>query len=106
MEVRKKRKLSEDLEKWRVKRKSKRRELLPDQLQWKEVRRPKEAGLDDFEGMLMLEEVDNVEVIYGETAHGKIAKFVVSGLVVYGLGYEQKTRTGQRPTSATERDRD
>jgi ATP-dependent RNA helicase DDX24/MAK5 len=46
-----------------------------DDLDWKEVQRPSAAGIDEAGGMLMLEEVDNVEVYYEETPKGKVAKF-------------------------------
>ena len=78
----KKRKLRDAAGKQSKEKKQRKKELLPDQLGWKEVKRPKEVGLDEFEGMLMLEEVDDVEVIYEETDHGRIAKFIVSILIL------------------------
>jgi ATP-dependent RNA helicase DDX24/MAK5 len=77
MDLPKKRKLAANASKQKSNKKAKRREVLPSTLSWKEVKRPKEAGLDDFEGMLMLEEVDDVEIIYEETTNGRIAKFMV-----------------------------
>ncbi len=44
-------------------------------LEWKEVTRPSAAGIDEAGGMLMLEEVEDVEVIWEETSHGRVAKF-------------------------------
>jgi ATP-dependent RNA helicase DDX24/MAK5 len=55
----------------------KRKRVLVDDLSWKEVQRPQEAGLDELEGMLMLEEVDDVEVVYEEIGEGRIARFNV-----------------------------
>lgn len=51
-----------------------------DGLPWKTVSRPKETGLDGDDGILDLEEVDNVEVVYEETESGRVAKFNVSSL--------------------------
>ncbi len=48
-----------------------------DALPWKSVSRPAEAGIDFDDGILELEEVDNVEVVYEETEGGKIARFNV-----------------------------
>ncbi|EJU05616.1 P-loop containing nucleoside triphosphate hydrolase protein [Dacryopinax primogenitus] len=52
-----------------------------DELPWHEVDRPKGSGeFTEEGGMLMLEEVDNVEVTYEEQAGGrKVAKFRVKG---------------------------
>lgn len=35
------------------------------------------AGLDFDEGLLELEEVDGVQVVYEQTANGHVAKFLV-----------------------------
>ncbi|TFY76800.1 hypothetical protein EWM64_g7209, partial [Hericium alpestre] len=48
-------------------------------LPWKTVSRAHEAGLDIDEGILELEEVDNVEVVYEETEAGRVARFNVIG---------------------------
>ncbi|KAI0066909.1 DEAD-domain-containing protein [Artomyces pyxidatus] len=48
-----------------------------DGLPWKTVSRPHEAGLDLDEGILELEEVDDVEVVYEETEAGRIVRFNV-----------------------------
>jgi ATP-dependent RNA helicase DDX24/MAK5 len=48
-----------------------------DDLPWKSVFRPKEAGMGGDEGILEFEEVDDVEVVYEETEHGKVVKFNV-----------------------------
>lgn len=49
-----------------------------DQLPWKTVSTSKEAGItSEFDGILELEEVENVEVVYEETEGGKVAKFKV-----------------------------
>lgn len=50
-------------------------------LPWKTVATPKEAGLGDFDGILELEEVDDVEVVYEETEGGRVPRFNVSLLV-------------------------
>ncbi|KAK7676716.1 hypothetical protein QCA50_020292 [Cerrena zonata] len=52
--------------------------LNANELSWKTVSTSKEAGItSDFDGILELEEVDNVEVVYEETEGGKIARFQV-----------------------------
>ncbi|KZT04454.1 DEAD-domain-containing protein [Laetiporus sulphureus 93-53] len=52
--------------------------LTTDQLPWKASSRPREVGLGDaFDGLLELEEVDNVEVVYEETDAGKVVRFNV-----------------------------
>ncbi|KAG0706963.1 ATP-dependent RNA helicase [Suillus ampliporus] len=48
-----------------------------DGLPWKAVRRPSETGLDGDDGVLELEEVENVEVIYEDTEGGRVMKFNV-----------------------------
>ncbi|KZP15440.1 DEAD-domain-containing protein [Athelia psychrophila] len=48
-----------------------------DGLPWKTVSRPKETGLDGDDGILDLEEVDDVEVVYEQTESGRVAKFNV-----------------------------
>jgi hypothetical protein len=48
-----------------------------DSLPWKAVSRPTEASMGFEDGILELEEVDNVEVIYEETEGGKITRFNV-----------------------------
>ncbi|TFY67112.1 hypothetical protein EVJ58_g1849 [Rhodofomes roseus] len=63
-----------------ARKKAKTAHLSVDQLPWKAVARPREAnGAGDFDGMLELEEVSDVEVVYEETAGGKIVKFKVAG---------------------------
>ena len=49
-------------------------------LPWKQSRRPLETGLDADDGILELEEVEGVEVVYEITDSGRVAKFRV-GLV-------------------------
>ena len=47
-------------------------------LPWKTVRRPREAHLGFEDGILELEEVEGVEVVYEETEKGgKVARFNV-----------------------------
>jgi ATP-dependent RNA helicase DDX24/MAK5 len=48
-----------------------------DDLPWKPVSRPLEAGMG-FDGMLELEEAEGVEVIYETTDGGRLVKFKVS----------------------------
>ncbi|KIJ61810.1 hypothetical protein HYDPIDRAFT_115264 [Hydnomerulius pinastri MD-312] len=48
-----------------------------DGLPWKSVSRPVETGLDGDDGILELEEVDDVEIIYEETDGGRVVKFNV-----------------------------
>jgi ATP-dependent RNA helicase DDX24/MAK5 len=48
-----------------------------DELPWKIVSRPLEAGLGGDEGILDFEEVDDVEVVYEEINGGKRVKFNV-----------------------------
>ncbi|PFH50638.1 hypothetical protein AMATHDRAFT_144681 [Amanita thiersii Skay4041] len=44
-------------------------------LPWKKVSRPLQTGLDGDDGILELEEVDGVEIVYEETERGKVARF-------------------------------
>lgn len=46
-------------------------------LPWKTVSRPSESGFEGDEGILDLEEVDDVEIVYEETENGRVAKFKV-----------------------------
>ena len=48
-----------------------------DDLPWKSVSRPSETGLDGDDGILELEEVDGVEVVYENTSSGRVVKFNV-----------------------------
>ena len=48
-----------------------------DALPWRTVARPSETGFEGDDGILMLEEVDDVEIVYEETENGKVAKFKV-----------------------------
>ncbi|KAF8842413.1 DEAD-domain-containing protein [Paxillus ammoniavirescens] len=48
-----------------------------DGLPWKSVSRPVETGLDGDDGILELEEVDDVEIVYEETDGGRVVKFNV-----------------------------
>jgi ATP-dependent RNA helicase DDX24/MAK5 len=51
-------------------------------LPWKTVSRPTEAGLGGDDGILDLEEVDDVEIVYEQTDVGRVVKFNVSLPVV------------------------
>jgi hypothetical protein len=53
-----------------------------DALPWKPVARPSEAGMGGDDGILELDEVDDVEVIYEDTEHGRVVRFNVSTLIV------------------------
>lgn len=48
-----------------------------DALPWKTVVRPSEAGMGGDDGILELEEVDGVEVVYEEMPHGQVVRFNV-----------------------------
>jgi ATP-dependent RNA helicase DDX24/MAK5 len=48
-----------------------------DDLCWRPVVRAHTAGLDFDEGLLELEEVNDVQVVYEQTANGRVAKFLV-----------------------------
>lgn len=48
-----------------------------DGLPWKSVARPVDTGLDGDDGILELEEVDDVEIVYEEKDGGKVVKFNV-----------------------------
>lgn len=52
-----------------------------DDLPWKSVSRPSQTGLAGDDGVLELEEVEGVEVVYEETDGGKVVKFNVSELL-------------------------
>ncbi|KIL61030.1 hypothetical protein M378DRAFT_167364 [Amanita muscaria Koide BX008] len=47
-------------------------------LPWKKVSRPLETGLGGDDGILELEEVEGIEVVYEETERGRVARFKVS----------------------------
>ncbi|KAI0942156.1 hypothetical protein AcW1_009535 [Taiwanofungus camphoratus] len=65
--------------------------LTADDLPWKTVSRPREADLGDgFDGLLELEEVENVEVVYEKTDAGKVVKFKVSGNAVKSQSEEEQ----------------
>lgn len=59
-----------------------------DDLPWKKVSRPSEAGLEGDDGILELEEVDGVEVIYENTDAGRVVKFNVSSTLVAPSSFE------------------
>lgn len=61
-----------------ARKKAKTTHLSVDQLPWKSVARPREANASgELDGMLELEEVSDVEVVYDETEGGKIVRFKV-----------------------------
>lgn len=49
-----------------------------DALPWKVVKRPVETGAGGDDGILELEEVDDVEVVYKDTEAGRVVTFNVS----------------------------
>lgn len=49
-----------------------------DNLPWKSLHRPGVAGFNGDDGILELEEVEGVEVVYEETEGGRVARFNVS----------------------------
>ncbi|KAF5356801.1 hypothetical protein D9756_006574 [Leucocoprinus leucothites] len=59
-------------------RKRPRIECAAEQLPWKKSRRPLETGMGGDDGILELEEVEGVEVVYETTDGGKVAKFRVT----------------------------
>jgi len=48
-----------------------------DELPWKTVKRPAETGINGDDGILELEEVEGVEVVYETTEGGRVVKFNV-----------------------------
>ena len=52
------------------------------ELPWKTVKRPAESGLSGDDGILELEEVEGVEVIYETTDGGRVVKFNVGRVSV------------------------
>ncbi|KAH9478349.1 ATP-dependent RNA helicase MAK5 [Psilocybe cubensis] len=59
--------------------KAKHQHRTADELPWKTVSRPSKTGLGGDDGILELEEVEGVEVIYENTEGGRVAKFNVVG---------------------------
>ena len=58
--------------------KAKKQHLSLHHLPWKTLKRPQVAGFDGDDGILELEEVEGVEVVYEETEGGRVARFNVS----------------------------
>lgn len=63
------------------KKKAKHQHRTADDLPWKTVSRPSETGLGGDDGILELEEVEGVEVIYENTEGGRVVKFNVSRII-------------------------
>ncbi|KAJ7666104.1 ATP-dependent RNA helicase [Mycena polygramma] len=61
-----------------ARKRSKTRHKTADALPWKVVARPAEAGMGGDDGILELEEVDDVEVVYEETEGGRVVIFNVA----------------------------
>ncbi|KAJ6470650.1 ATP-dependent RNA helicase [Mycena vitilis] len=61
-----------------ARKRSKTRHKTADALPWKVVARPAEAGMGGDDGILELEEVDDVEVLYEETEGGRLVIFNVA----------------------------
>lgn len=77
LDLKKKRKAKASVQPARKKVKT--QHLSANDLPWKTVKRTQEAGIDaGLEGIMELEEVEGVEVVYEETEKGKVAKFNVS----------------------------
>ncbi|KZS98247.1 DEAD-domain-containing protein [Sistotremastrum niveocremeum HHB9708] len=51
------------------------RYLTADELPWKKVARSSAAGVGENEGMLLLEEIDGVDVVYEGSGEGKVVRF-------------------------------
>ena len=58
-----------------VKKRRKSADAALDDLDWRVVFRPSEAGVHEEGGMLLLEEVEGVNVVYEDTDAGKRIKF-------------------------------
>ncbi len=58
--------------------KAKTQHLTINDLPWKSVSRPSDTGLGGDDGILELEEVEGVEVVYEDTGVGRVVKFNVS----------------------------
>lgn len=58
-----------------VKKRRKHADTALDELDWRVVFRPSEAGVYEEGGMLLLEEVEGVDVVYEETEAGRRVKF-------------------------------
>ncbi|KAG6817114.1 hypothetical protein H0H87_012635 [Tephrocybe sp. NHM501043] len=56
------------------------------ELPWKKVVRPQEAGLDGDDGIIELEEIEGVDVVYEEGDGGRVIKFAVVEEEVPDLG--------------------
>lgn len=83
-------------------------------LPWKTVSKAHEAGLDaGLEGIMELEEVEGVEVVYEETDAGKIVKFHVrvlcmtyGALLMWFAGRGRRTEEGREEScSCAKRER-
>ncbi len=48
-----------------------------DNLSWRPVARAHTAGIEFDEGLVELEEVEDVQLVYEQTANGRVAKFLV-----------------------------
>ncbi|KAF7351230.1 DEAD-domain-containing protein [Mycena sanguinolenta] len=62
-----------------ARKRTKTRHKTADALPWKVVKRPQETGMGGDDGILELEEVDDVEVVYEVTEAGRVATFNVRG---------------------------
>lgn len=61
-----------------TRKRAKSQHLSTNDLPWKTVHRAHEAGLDsELDGIMELEEVEGVEIVYEETETGRVAKFNV-----------------------------
>jgi hypothetical protein len=60
------------------------------------VKRPRETGLGGDDGILELEEVEDVQVVYEEAAAGRVAKFRVSRFFLICIRLLLKQMTDNR----------
>ncbi|KAJ7740008.1 ATP-dependent RNA helicase [Mycena maculata] len=80
-----------------ARKRAKTRHHTADALPWKVVARPVEAGMGGDDGILELEEVDDVEVVYEDTEGGRVVTFNVVGSEPTAEDPEQELITEDAP---------
>ncbi|KAF5314780.1 hypothetical protein D9611_007158 [Ephemerocybe angulata] len=75
-------------------------------LPWKTLSRPMETGLDGDDGILDLEEVEGVEIVYEETENGKVAMFKVMEDEPKAEGEEESEVDGEQKEAEPESSED
>ncbi|KAF6744164.1 ATP-dependent RNA helicase [Ephemerocybe angulata] len=75
-------------------------------LPWKTLSRPMETGLDGDDGILDLEEVEGVEIVYEETENGKVARFKVMEDEPKAEGEEESEVEGEQKEAEPESSED